>query len=211
VEVRDTGRGISRADLGRIFEPFFTTKPVGVGTGLGLSVCHGIVTSLGGEITVESTVGQGAAFRVALPPAGAGDPQATVAAPEPERTAAVPGARVLVVDDDPLVGAAVRRALARDHHVTVVESGGAALARIREGARYDVILCDLMMPVMTGIELHAQLTELDERQAERMVFATGGAFTPAARAFLDRVSHACMEKPFELRELRALVRRFQQA
>jgi len=210
VEVSDTGRGISKADLGRVFEPFFTTKPVGVGTGLGLSVCHGIVTSLGGEIGVESAMGRGTMFRVALPPAGA-DAGRLAVTPELESTEAVRGARVLVVDDDPLVGAAVRRALADDHEVAVVESGAAALAHISEGERYDVIFCDLMMPVMTGMELHAQVAALDERQAHRMVFATGGAFTPAARAFLDRVSHARLEKPFELRELRAMVRRFQGA
>jgi CheY-like chemotaxis protein len=166
------------------------------------------VSALGGGIGVESAIGRGTAIRVVLPPASL-DARRLSVAPEPESAAVARCARVLVVDDDPLVGAAVRRALAQDHEVTVVESGAAALDHVRRGARYDVIFRDLMMPVMTGIELHAQLAELDGGQADRMVFATGGAFTPAALAFLERVPHASLEKPFELRELRALVKRFQ--
>jgi CheY-like chemotaxis protein len=114
--------------------------------------------------------------------------------------------RILVVDDDPMVGTTLRRVLERDHEVTVVESGREALTLIGAGLRYDVILCDVMMPQMTGIELHAELGHLAVDQQERMIFVTGGTFTPKARAFFDKAPNALIEKPFNLRNLRAVVR-----
>jgi CheY-like chemotaxis protein len=116
-------------------------------------------------------------------------------------------ARVLVVDDEPLVTAAIRRAL-RGHDVTTCDSGREVLRLVADGARYDVLLCDLMMPAMSGVELHASLAEAVPDQAERMVFVTGGAFTGAARAFLDRVPNERIEKPFDVGAIRSLVERF---
>jgi CheY-like chemotaxis protein len=115
--------------------------------------------------------------------------------------------RVLVVDDDPLVSSALRRTLAREHDVEVVVSSRKALDMLvaPEGI-YDVILCDLMMPEMTGMELHAQLEMAAPEQARRMVFVTGGAYTPAAQSFLERVSNPRLEKPFEPDKLRERVR-----
>jgi DNA-binding NarL/FixJ family response regulator len=115
--------------------------------------------------------------------------------------------RVLIVDDDPLVSSAVRRTLAREHEVEVVGSARRALELLTapEGG-YDVVLCDLMMPEMTGMELHAQLEASAPERARRMVFITGGAYTPAAKAFLARVSNPRVEKPFEPERLREQVR-----
>jgi CheY-like chemotaxis protein len=104
------------------------------------------------------------------------------------------------------MGAAVRRTLAREHDVTVLTSATEARNLIEGGERFDVILCDLMMPKMTGMELHAELTRLARDQAERMVLITGGAFTPNAQQFLDRVPNARVEKPFDATSLRVLVR-----
>jgi CheY-like chemotaxis protein len=73
------------------------------------------------------------------------------------------------------------------------------------GERFDVILCDLMMPQMTGMDLHAELRKLDAGCADRIIFLTGGAFTPAARAFLDDVPNQRVEKPFDAQHLRALI------
>jgi CheY-like chemotaxis protein len=115
--------------------------------------------------------------------------------------------RVLVVDDDPLVSSALRRTLAREHDVEVVVSARHALELLLspQGV-YDVILCDLMMPEMTGMELHAQLEAAAPERAKRMVFVTGGAYTPAAMSFLERVSNPRLEKPFEPEQLRERVR-----
>ncbi|HEY7724670.1 MAG TPA: ATP-binding protein, partial [Anaeromyxobacteraceae bacterium] len=205
VELRDTGCGIPAENLTRIFDPFFTTKPVGEGTGLGLTICHNIVTSLGGAIEVDSEPGQGSVFRVVLLAA-----EAARAEPPPMQLVLVPGpagrrGRVLVVDDEPLVGAAVRRALGSDHDVTVVPGGREALDRL-EREHFDVVVSDLLMPEVTGMELHAAVEARDPDLAERMIFVTGGAFTPAARAFVEEHRECVLEKPFELTALRELVR-----
>lgn len=113
---------------------------------------------------------------------------------------------VLVVDDEPLIGASARRLLSREHDVVVVHSGEAALAAVDSPRAFDAILCDLMMPGMTGMELHDVLAHRRPHLAERMVFITGGAFTAAAEAFLDRVASRRMDKPFDPRALQALVR-----
>ncbi|WP_224363452.1 two-component regulator propeller domain-containing protein [Hyalangium versicolor] len=205
-EVRDTGCGIPPEVLGHIFDPFFTTKPVGVGTGLGLALCHAFITSMSGRIEVESQVGQGTVFRVTLPASSVPAPRAPVVSEarppgEPAR------GRVLVVDDDPLVSAALRRTLARDHQVEMLVSSQRALELLSspEGD-FDVILCDLMMPEVTGMELHAHLEAVRPDRARRMVFITGGAYTPGARSFLERVRNPRVEKPFEPERLRSQVR-----
>jgi signal transduction histidine kinase/ActR/RegA family two-component response regulator len=210
VEVSDTGSGIAPELLGRIFDPFFTTKPVGVGTGLGLSICHGIVTALGGELSVESEVGRGSTFRVTLPPAPAVAVAAMPSAAAPPASAAPePQPRVghiMVVDDDALVGDVIRVSLAAEHDVVVATAASEVVQRIATGERFDLILCDLMMPVMTGMDLHAELERVDPAQASRMVFLTGGAFTPRAREFLSRVTNPKLEKPFDPQGLRNFVR-----
>jgi CheY-like chemotaxis protein len=115
--------------------------------------------------------------------------------------------RILVVDDDLLVGISLRRVLL-GHDVTAVTDAREARDRIQSGERYDVIFCDLQMPNMTGMDLHAELSQLPGEQADKMIFITGGAFTPTASAFLDRVSNDRLEKPFDTKGLRALVQRF---
>ncbi len=205
VEVHDTGSGIRHDLASRVFDPFFTTKPMGVGTGLGLSICRNVVHGLGGEITFETEQGKGTVFRVRLPPARA----ASVVRREPARIDTAEKARrgrVLVVDDELSVGNALRRILAGEHDVVALTSARDAHDRIKAGERFDVIVCDLMMPEMTGMDLHAALQSGAPDQASRMVFLTGGAFTDKAKAFLTSVTNPQMEKPFDTSALRALVR-----
>jgi PAS domain S-box-containing protein len=206
VEVRDTGSGIRPEIIGRVFDPFFTTKPAGEGTGLGLSICQAIVNRMGGEITVESEVGKGSIFRVALPIApevGRALPQAAVRSPFLGRRG-----RVLVIDDDLRVAESVRRLLGREHDVTVLSNGESALAHLRKAMDYDLILCDLIMPRITGMELHERLVGLGSGQVKRFVFLTGGPFTEAATLFLEQVPNERIEKPFDNDALRDLARRF---
>jgi CheY-like chemotaxis protein/anti-sigma regulatory factor (Ser/Thr protein kinase) len=204
IEVRDTGSGMSPEHLEKLFEPFFTTKPVGVGTGLGLSICQDIVSGFGGRMEVESEVGRGTLFRVILPAA-----TSAVLPVEPARPTLAPAVsrrgRILVVDDEPMIGMAIRRTLQREHEVVVLTSAREAHARLTGGERFDVILCDVMMPEMSGMDLHQELESHAPELAERFVFLTGGAFTTNARAFLSRVSNHRLEKPFSSQELRGLV------
>jgi PAS domain S-box-containing protein len=201
-EVSDTGRGIAPEIRERIFEPFFTTKAVGAGSGLGLFVCHGIVSGMGGRIEVESTPGSGSTFRVVLPAAKDVRPAAERAPPAGESARR---GRVLVLDDDERVAWALRRVLHRQHDVDVSNDPRAALERVRAGESWDVVFCDLMMPGMTGMDWFDEVCRSAPALAARVVFMTGGAFTDAAREFLARVENARVEKPFAPDEIRALV------
>ncbi len=205
IEVLDTGPGIPLHVIGRVFDPFYTTKPIGVGTGLGLSICHSIVTSLGGDITASNREVRGAKLRVVLSAAEAADESAP--ATDSENAAKSGRAAVLVVDDERSVLSILTRMLV-NHDVTAVTSAKEALELIQAGTAFDLVLSDLMMPGMSGMEFHETLLHARPRVAERMAFMSGGAFTPAARAFLDRVPNDRLEKPFSLAAVRDLVQKF---
>jgi len=202
VEIRDNGCGMSPEILERVFEPFFTTKEVGQGTGLGLSVCHGIVESIGGTIAFESERGKGTLVRVTLP-AG----RSVAVTPPRVEEPFVPGPRgyLMVVDDEPMVRGAIRRLLAREHAVTAPTSARDALALIVGGMRFDLILCDLMMPDLSGMDLYRELLRRDPEQARRVVFLSGGAFSAQAIEFLRSVPNRQVGKPYDSKELRRLV------
>jgi PAS domain S-box-containing protein len=206
VEVRDTGAGIPPEHLTRIFDPFFTTKPVGVGTGLGLWICQGIVSSLGGQISAQNAPGGGASFRVVLPAVAGG-----VGAEEPEPRATPVGAdaprlRVLVIDDEVAIGRTLAIGLVDDFEVTTATSGRQALELLAADDHFDVVLCDLMMPDVSGMDVYERVAQTSPRLASRFVFVTGGAFTERSRAFVERVGAPVLEKPFELARLSLLLR-----
>jgi CheY-like chemotaxis protein len=118
--------------------------------------------------------------------------------------------RILIVDDDRLVGRALARALSDDHEVDIATDAAQALARLGKGERYDVILCDLMMPVVTGMDLYAEIVRREPQLAGRFVFMTGGAFTPRAQAFVQSVVNPCLTKPLDMRQLRSILARARQ-
>jgi signal transduction histidine kinase len=203
IVVRDTGAGIAPADLPRIFDPFFTTRPFQGGHGLGLPICHGIVGSLGGRIEVESTPGRGSRFRVVLPVPAVAQPVATpvpFATPAP---VAAPRTRVLILDDEPLVARSLARALQSLHEVTTLTSAAEALRRFRAGESWDVVLCDVMMPEMTAMDLEEAVAKDRPELVKRLLYVTGGAFTDRSRAFL--ASRPYVEKPVDLAVLRKAV------
>ena len=203
IKISDTGPGIPYEVQKQLFTPFFTTKPVGIGTGLGLSICRRIVTALGGELTFHSEPGKG--------PTSSCPCQSLARSRRGERrlashrSAATRRGRVLVVDDEILVCDTAAHMLGGEHDVVGVTGGEAALSLLRAGQRFDVILCDLMMPQMTGIEFFAALRGLDPSVQTSVVFMTGGAFTPRARAFLSTVRNPSIEKPFDMLGVRKLV------
>jgi PAS domain S-box-containing protein len=202
IEVADTGPGIPASRLARLFQPFSTTKAQGHGMGLGLAICQRIVAHYGGTIGARSDEGQGATFRIELPVHAKAT--ASAASRPPSARATPSGLRALVVDDNPLVRETLRKLLELGLGVRadVAASASEALSRIRNGARYDAILSDLMMPTMSGSEFFSALEALDREQAERVVFVTGGAFTPSAAAFLESHAQPVLEKPIDLVALR---------
>ncbi|NQZ98539.1 MAG: response regulator [Myxococcales bacterium] len=201
LEVFDTGCGIDSEILDRIFEPFFTTKPIGSGTGMGLSITRKVLESMGGSITVESSPGIGSTFSVWLNPVDPDGPRVSVSAESPASSpaAAKRQLRILVIDDEDRVLRYLRGALAR-HHVTTERHPKSALERIlRED--HDVILCDLMMPEMTGMDLHAEVERVRPEAARRMIFMTAGIFVEQAHEFLTSVAGRWIEKPIGIAEL----------
>lgn len=203
IEVADNGTGIDAGGMSRVFEPFFTTKDVSEGTGLGLSICRNIVRDAGGTIDVRSELDRGTTFVVRLPESTRADVAHTAQAPP----TATPGARacVVVIDDEPLVGRSIRRAL-RGHEVQIFSNGEEAIQRLCSGEPFDVVFCDLMMPEVSGMEVFNRVSTQCPEVASRFVFMTGGAFTRQAREFLKQTPLVCLEKPFELRQIRDLVR-----
>ncbi|MBA3392460.1 MAG: PAS domain S-box protein [Deltaproteobacteria bacterium] len=205
-QVQDTGAGIPQALLAQIFNPFFTTKDIGVGSGLGLSICEGIVTALGGTIAVHSELGKGSTFRVSLPAWSGESTVAHAASNPPQPIASGRRGRVLVIEDDRALATSYQRFLGSEHDVVVAFNGREGLDCIAAQAPFDAIVCDLMMPVLTGMDVHAELLRSDPELAARMVFVTGGAFTPRSREFLDHTANQWLEKPFSRQALRAAVR-----
>jgi PAS domain S-box-containing protein len=191
VTVRDNGVGMSPDVRSRIFEPFFTTKAVGEGTGLGLSISHSIVSGFGGEISVESELGRGTSFRVSLL---AQEPRAHSLENGSATARRKKRLRILIVDDE--VSLAKSLAAVLHHHEVVLAAGGGEALSLLRTAAFDCILCDLMMPTVSGMDVFAEL-ERDGRGLERrMIFMTGGAFTPRARQFIAARENEVLEKPF---------------
>jgi PAS domain S-box-containing protein len=196
VSVSDTGAGVTDADAERIFEPFVTTKPVGAGTGLGLWICRRIVTNLGGTIRVERGTTRGTTFRVDLAAcAPAAAPPCAVA------PAVVRRAKLAVIDDEPMIGRALQRVLSEEHDVVVFERARDAIGWFERDEPCDVVICDLMMPEVTGMEVDAWLRTHRPALAARIIFMTGGAFTPATIEFLHQPGRRCLEKPIDLARL----------
>jgi signal transduction histidine kinase/CheY-like chemotaxis protein len=201
VEIEDTGVGIPASVLPRIFDPFFTTKPAGIGVGLGLSICDRIVEAFGGTISVTSKLGFGSTFRVALPIAS----KVSLAVAEEHPMPTQPRSRILMIDDEPAVGRSIRLLLAHDHEVINATRALDGLARLDAGEHFDLILCDVMMPEMSGIELYEQLERRYPAYLQRIVFMTGGAFTAQARDALEQLGAPRLEKPFSEAALRRAI------
>lgn len=190
LSVADTGMGMTDEVKSRIFEPFFTTKPVGEGTGLGLFICAGIVRAHGGEMQVESVVGKGTTFHLRLPVRAPGQIPA-----EKTETRLTSKPLVLLIDDDELVRNGLRRELANRYEVTVAIGARQAWAALESGLQPDAILCDLMMPDVDGEDCYHRIAEMRPELEPRVMFLTGGAFTPRLMAFEERFSGRVILKP----------------
>ncbi|QSQ26019.1 response regulator [Pyxidicoccus parkwayensis] len=205
VEVRDTGQGIPPERMARIFDPFFTTRSEGQGLGLGLSISQSLVSRMGGELTVESELGRGSLFRVRLPAAPAEHASPTPLPPRQPLRRPTRRGRILIVDDEPKLALTLGMLLEDAHEVTRCLKARDALELIRAGPLFDAILCDLMMPEMTGEQLFEAVSATQPEQARRMIFMTGGAFTAGGQDFLAHVKNPRLIKPFRVDELEAML------
>jgi PAS domain S-box-containing protein len=223
VEVRDNGSGIEPQLLPRIFEPFVTTRPAGDGVGLGLSICRDIVARWGGRIEAESTVGRGTTLRVTLPLATETTAakllanivgQSALESVPPSVTSDNPDShvrplderrRVLVIDDEPLTVTMASAALREAHDVVCETDAAAGLDRILGDPPFDVVLCDLMMPGMTGMDIYESVARQRPGLEQRIVFMTGGPYTQRARSFLESIPNRKLMKPLSANHLLALL------
>ncbi len=210
ISVSDNGRGIPTRNLERVFEPFFTTKRVGEGTGLGLSICRRLVQRMGGRLELTSREGVGTTAYLVLPAWEAAaesleaDPLAEALAQAPED----PHRRLLVavVDDEPALLQAMRRMLSDDHEVVTFAEAIEAKEWLLYGPRPDLVLCDIMMPVLSGIDLFNEVTRMHPSLASRFVLVTGAAQGPEVDALLKKPEVRVVEKPIERQNLLALCR-----
>jgi PAS domain S-box-containing protein len=205
VTVSDDGLSLNEDEKARLFDPFSS----GDATGLGLAMCHAIFTSLDGCISVESYPNGGTIFRVQLPPAS--NVEAVESrGPKSVRPTTSPGAmparaRVLVIDDDPGVASTLRAMLEAHHEVRSVEQAREGLRLLLGPDEFDVVFCDLIMPEVSGVDVYCALELNRPERAERLVFMTGGVFTPEAERFLASVPNARIEKPFSLTRVEQLL------
>jgi two-component system NtrC family sensor kinase len=203
LEVADTGPGIPPELQTRIFEPFFTTKPPGVGTGLGLSFCKGIIEGHRGSISVVSEPGEGAVFRVELPAEAA--PQAVTAATVPTAQPRIESRAILVIDDEPGITNALASLLRRDGHTVDTAANGRLALEKLEVRTYDLMLCDLRMPELDGPGFYRELERRHPHLLRRIIFLTGDTLSAQAREFLEGVGGSSLRKPFRAAEVRRAV------
>jgi signal transduction histidine kinase len=202
--ITDTGPGIPPELQAKIFEPFFTTKPPGEGTGLGLSLCRGIVEEHGGTLTVESQPGHGATFIMTLPAITAAAVGAVGATGGVTRRSPK---SILVVEDEPEIAATLVETLEHDgHKVDVASDGIAALTRV-QSADYDLIITDTKMPRMDGLEFHRELIRQRPVFTRRVVFVTGDLMDKQKRDWLESTGCLTLAKPFDVNDVRRAVHR----
>jgi two-component system NtrC family sensor kinase len=205
LEVTDTGPGIPLELQTRIFEPFFTTKPTQEGTGLGLSLCRGILEAHGGSIRVQSQPGQGTSFLIELP---IGETAMSVA--QPPAIAELPSAQgkaILIIDDESGIRNGLAHLLRRDgYKVETAANGLLGLAKLQEQV-FDLVLCDLRMPKLDGPGLYRELQHRQPQILPQIIFLTGDTLSPETRAFLEQTNVPRLTKPFTAAEVRRVVGR----
>lgn len=198
--VEDTGTGIAPELRERVFEPLFTTKPATKGTGLGLTIVAQLVHGCGGFVRVVDGTLRGACFEVWLPVRPRGP-----RAPAPRLTSlgtVVRRARILVVDDEPAILRAIHGVLATEQNDVILAAGGnEALLVLRDDTSFDALLCDLHMPDVDGIALHAWLRSHHPDLAERVVFLTADSVSDRVRHFIATVEPVVVTKPVSADEL----------
>jgi len=208
ISIADNGPGISADNMTKIFDPFFTTKPDGSGSGLGLSVCHGLVTEHGGNIYAESTPGKGTIFIIELPVAAGEEMviKAEKAVKKENRSAREKAAgTILIVEDEPSIRTSLKRNLtASGYQAQAVSSGEDTLDKLAKKV-YDLLLVDLKMPGMGGRELYETIKKKYPSLAKKVVFITGDVMTADNQDFLASTGRLYLVKPFDFGEVTNII------
>jgi signal transduction histidine kinase len=205
LEIGDNGPGMSTDVLARVFDPFFTTKPIGKGTGLGLSITRQLVQKMGGEIFVESDLGAGARFSVVLERAHMS--AADSARNELRMPPASDRLRVLLLDDDELILRSMQRSLSPHFECQAVARATAALDVLQVDGEFDVVVSDVVMPDMNGLEFFNELEHHRPDLALRTVFISGGITSEVLHSRVTDTGRPCFTKPVDMQELIRTIRR----
>ncbi|MBI3327354.1 MAG: response regulator, partial [Nitrospinae bacterium] len=205
LSMADTGPGIPKGLQAKIFEPFFTTKPQGVGTGLGLPLCQGIIEGHGGVIRVVSQPGQGAMFRIELPMNA--PLQVIPQAQTPEPLPTIQGKAILVVDDESEVAGVLAEILSMEGHQVETATSGLLAWDLLQERPFDLILSDLRMPGLDGPGLYQRLEQHYPWLCRKVIFLTGDTLRPETRELLERSAAPMLNKPFAFEEVRRIVQR----
>ena len=200
ISFTDDGPGIARENLKKIFDPFFTTKEVGEGTGLGLSLSHGIIAEHNGQIYADSEQGNGATFIIEIPVI-AEEKEEELTGPADE-SVQVAAARILIVDDEPTILEFLSHLLAAEgHQVETVDNSRDALEMIKN-RRYSLILSDIKLPDMSGIELYQHIQKIAPSLTKRVIFITGDVNGTNTSKFLTENKAHYITKPFNIKQLK---------
>ena len=207
-QINDNGEGMDPETLERVFDPFFTTKDQGQGTGLGLSVSYGIIKEHGGKIYAQGRRGEGSTFLIELPvhkEVETADPLPAPSKPFSLVSAGGAGRRILVVDDEPtILDLFVEILGAAGYNVDTADNGVEAAQKVRN-SRYDVVVSDVRMPQMNGIQLYDEILAVRPELADRVLFVTGDLIDPDTVAFVERIGATTIAKPLEIQQvLRAI-------
>jgi signal transduction histidine kinase len=213
LRVQDNGCGIPAENLRRVFDPFFTTKPVGKGTGMGLAITRDLITKMGGNIQIESHVGKGTVVTLTLPvwrePAEEHRPVPVEfpRTPTPELVSGLESARlsVVLVEDEMSLLVPLRRMLATEHDVLAFSDALDGMRCLTERVPPDVIICDIHMPNVNGLELYKRVTSVRPHLADRFIFLTGGSSDDLA-ALEDEAPRRVLQKPVQRVDLLAAIR-----
>jgi CheY-like chemotaxis protein len=192
LHIEDNGGGIPPEIRSRIFDPFFTTKPIGEGTGLGLALCHGIVSAHNGTITLSSEPDAGTTFVISLPIRSEVNVTEEIAM---KMTSSTPGLRILVVDDNPDVAMAFSDILSvQGHRVDIAATSRAALHMVETGD-YEIVVTDVRMPDLDGPALYRELTARHPLLDSSFLFITGDVFSKDTDRFLKETGAVFLGKP----------------
>jgi PAS domain S-box-containing protein len=209
VSVKDDGPGISKENMLKLFTPFFTTKKVGEGTGLGLSVCHGIISEHNGRIWAESEFGKGATFIIELPvitQVKEETVEAKLSEPDMGKALEAVKTSILVVDDEPSITKLLKRVLTEEGYEVKTTGKARAALRLIKSGKYALILLDIKLPNMSGIEMYEQLEKTDKSLVESIIFITGDVFGSGMMEFFSRTGVSYVSKPFNIEKLKEEVK-----